>query len=253
MCIRLIPLCIYLESSCIVEKRVRAPKLANIMGTKHNKFPASRPNAKKMYEQVMSATTPVGVIPLLTAAWKRTKSKRQHSFGHSYTCPTPKEYFQQRMGLAIANAAALHIRDIKLGNLTAPENENDEEFDDPNAIPAESTDPIGDNDDDLLTSDPNDLPFDIFTEPMDALTAPDPAATSRLLLYSTTCERRRLPFVVPPSPPSPAPHHTATAPTRTPPLRPPPGMGSNPLNLPPPLRFLNRTHISWPEYSLSVD
>ena len=75
------------------------------------KFPPQRPNAKRMYTKFMSASMPIGIVPLATATWKRTKPKKQLFFGHSYTCPTPYKYAKQQIGLAFSNAAAIHIRD----------------------------------------------------------------------------------------------------------------------------------------------
>ena len=54
-----------------------------------------RPNAKRMYTKFMSASMPIGIVPLATATWKRTKPKKQLFFGHSYTCHTPHEYDEQ--------------------------------------------------------------------------------------------------------------------------------------------------------------
>ena len=154
------------------------------------KFPTSRPNARLMYNTVMSPAAPIGIIPLATANWKRTKCKRQHFYGHTYTCPTPKEYYQQRMGLGIANAVAMHVRDVTLGHMIEPSDSNDEDFEHPLSIHADTTNPIAPDDDGLYVEDVNDLPFDIFAEPLLATTTPNPAAVGRLPLFARGAQHR---------------------------------------------------------------
>ena len=97
------------------------------------KFPATRPNAERMCNRLMNSPCPVGLVPMATALWKKEKSNNHLFFGHSYTCPTPRDYAQQQIGLAISNAIALHVRDAKQGNLVAPTDDDDEDFIDPAA------------------------------------------------------------------------------------------------------------------------
>ena len=123
------------------------------------KFPPQRPNAKRMYTKVMSASMPVGIVPLATAAWKRNKPKKQLFFGHSYTCPTPHEYAEQQFGLAFSNAAAIHIRDARLGQLTSPLPTEDEDVMDHSTVPTpDITVPYDD------TEDQADMSFDLFAD-----------------------------------------------------------------------------------------
>ena len=68
----------------------------------------------------------VCVSPLATSKWKRERFKHQPFYGHSYTSPTPKEYALQQLGIAISNATALHIRDVKDGKLVEPTEDNNE-------------------------------------------------------------------------------------------------------------------------------
>ena len=64
------------------------------------------------------------------------------------------------MGLGIANAVVMHIRDVKLGNMTAPVDEHDDEFEYPLALPADDTNPIAPGDGGLYVEDINDIDFD---------------------------------------------------------------------------------------------
>jgi hypothetical protein len=94
----------------------------------HPTFPATRPAAATMYRRISAHPCPNGIIPAATSTWKRHKKKREYFYGHSYTAPTPKEFALGKLGLAISNALALHIRDVKLGNLTEPTDETDDDF-----------------------------------------------------------------------------------------------------------------------------
>ena len=98
-------------------------------------FPATRPNAARMFNRAMFHPSTIGLVPLATAAWKRNKSPKQHFFGNSWTCPTPLEYAQQKFGLAYSNAKALHVRDAKRGTLVEVTDSANEEEIDPTATP----------------------------------------------------------------------------------------------------------------------
>ena len=207
------------------------------------KFPETRPNAKLMYNTVMSPAAPIGIIPLATANWKRTKCKRQRFYGHTYTCPTPKEYYQQRMGLGIANAVAMHVRDVTLGHMVEPSDENDEDFENPLTIPADTTNPIAPGDEGLYVENINDLPFDIFAEPLTATTMPNPAAVGRLPLFARGTRHRRRTHAPPTTSPPPLynqnvsvswSHSTPNLATPALPVTFPPVYGTHPLPLPPP-------------------
>lgn len=76
----------------------------------------------------MNPPCPGNIVQLAHARWKKEKPKQQHFFGHSYTCPTPREYALQQIGLAIVNATALHIRNVKQGILVPPTDPVDEDF-----------------------------------------------------------------------------------------------------------------------------
>ena len=91
------------------------------------RFPATHPNASCMYKRAMSHPCPVGVIPLAASTWKKNKPKHQYFYGHSYTCPTPREYILQQMGLVIYNSITLHVRDTKQGTLVEPTDPDDED------------------------------------------------------------------------------------------------------------------------------
>ena len=54
--------------------------------------------------------------------------KNHYVYGHCYTSPTPKERALQQLGLAISNATALHIRDVKDGKLVESTEANDEDL-----------------------------------------------------------------------------------------------------------------------------
>ena len=84
------------------------------------KFPPSRLEAENMYYHSMSHPVPVGIAPLATATWRKEKLKQQYFHGHSYMCPTPKEFSFQGIGLAISNAVAIHIRDAREVKLVEP-------------------------------------------------------------------------------------------------------------------------------------
>ena len=81
-----------------------------------------------MYRHSMSHSETVGIIPLATVTWQQEKSKQQYSDDHSYICPTPKEYDFQGIGLAISNAVAIHIQDVREGKLMEPSEEDREEL-----------------------------------------------------------------------------------------------------------------------------
>ena len=146
------------------------------------KFPPQRPNAKRMYTKVMSASMPVGIVPLATAAWKRNKPKKQLFFGHSYTCPTPHEYAEQQFGLAFSNAAAIHIRDARLGQLTSPLPTEDEDVMDHSTVPTpDITVPYDD------TEDQADMSFDLFADiPTDMMADERVFGTQHLRARPTT-------------------------------------------------------------------
>ena len=91
-------------------------------------FYATRAKARQMYERATSYPTPIGIIPLATSTWKAEKSKSQHFYGHSYTAPTPKEWLLGKLGLAISNSIAIHLRDAKHGTLVPPTNPLDDDF-----------------------------------------------------------------------------------------------------------------------------
>ena len=101
--------------------------------TTSHQFPTTRPNAEQMYTRAMTHPAPTGIINLATANWKQAKKKTSSTsspfYGHSYTAPTPKEHILQQIGLVISDAIALHIRDVKLGNMTEPSDPYDEDFD----------------------------------------------------------------------------------------------------------------------------
>ncbi|KAL7525062.1 hypothetical protein ACHAXR_000840 [Thalassiosira sp. AJA248-18] len=83
---------------------------------KQTTFVDTRPNAARMYQMGMRSPCPTGVIPHATNMWKKSKPKKQHFFGNSYTVPTPTEYALQQLGLIISNATACHLRDAKLSS-----------------------------------------------------------------------------------------------------------------------------------------
>ena len=70
---------------------------------------------------------------MATLTRKKEKSKQQHFYGHSSISPTPYEFTLQNLGSVISNVIALHIRDVKLGNLVAPTHPDDEDFEPDNA------------------------------------------------------------------------------------------------------------------------
>ena len=76
----------------------------------------------------MSYPAPVGIIPLATSTWQGDKPKQQYFYRHSYTCPTPREFAFQGIGLAISNAIAIHMRDAKEGKFIEPSDEEKAEF-----------------------------------------------------------------------------------------------------------------------------
>ena len=93
-------------------------------------FPNTRTQANKMYTRAMSHPSPHNIIGLATANWKKSKRPSSSPFyGHSYTAPTPKEWYLQEIGRVISDAIALHIRDVKLGHITSPSSPLDEDFD----------------------------------------------------------------------------------------------------------------------------
>lgn len=126
--------------------------LFGTMAEEHYKFPATRHAAARMYARAMSHPCPAGVIPLATATWKKERPKHQYFYGHSYTCPTPKEYVLQQLGLAISNAVALHLRDVKQGTMVPPTDDEDDDFDSPNNVPSPSTE---EEDPDFLNEETN--------------------------------------------------------------------------------------------------
>jgi hypothetical protein len=88
------------------------------------RWPLWRPYAALMQRRSITHPCPSGIVQRATACWKTSKPKSQYFYGHSYTCPTPREYILQQLGLAISNATAIHLRDAKQGNLTATEPSN---------------------------------------------------------------------------------------------------------------------------------
>ena len=117
----------------------------------HFTFPPSRPYAAKMYWRAMRHPSPIGIVPLATATWKKEKSKQQHFFGNSYTVPTPNEYVHQKLGLIIALARAVHLRDAKQGDLVPPTLPEDEDFVDESVDTLEDPAPDTDTPDETLT------------------------------------------------------------------------------------------------------
>ena len=83
----------------------------------HYDWPLTRPYAAKMHQRSIAHPCPAGIVHLADARWRATKSKQQYFYGHSWTCPTPREYAHQQLGLVISNALALHIRGAKMGTL----------------------------------------------------------------------------------------------------------------------------------------
>ena len=104
------------------------------------RFPLSCPEAEKMYCHSMSHLSPTGIIPLATATWRKEKSKQQYFHGHSYTCPSLKEYEFQGIGLAISNPVAIHIRGVREGKLVEPSMEDHEELENYERLMATDTD-----------------------------------------------------------------------------------------------------------------
>jgi len=90
-------------------------------------FPPSRPNAAIMYNLISKHPCPNGIVPLAKTTWLKNKPKSQHFYGGSYTCPTPLEYIQQQLGLAICKAAAIHIREATHGRLLPPDHPTEDD------------------------------------------------------------------------------------------------------------------------------
>ena len=109
------------------------------------KFPSLTPGGK---EDVLAQHVPPCTgwnHPLAMATWRKEESKHQYFYGHSYTCPTPKKYAFQGIGVAISNAVAIHIRDVKEGKLMEPSAEDCRELENYDHLLA------ADTDDDLIT------------------------------------------------------------------------------------------------------
>ena len=81
----------------------------------HYDWPLIRPYAAKAHRRSIAHPCPAGIVDLADTRWQATKPKQQYIYGHSWTCPTPREYAHQQLGLVISNALALHNRDAKLG------------------------------------------------------------------------------------------------------------------------------------------
>ena len=82
--------------------------LYNYTPRKHLEFTALWPNAHLMYERATQHPCPTGIVATATTNWNATATRR--FYGHTYTSPTPKAYTQQKLGLVIVKALALHLR-----------------------------------------------------------------------------------------------------------------------------------------------
>ena len=66
------------------------------------------PNAGKMHRMATEPPCPLGIVPTACARWR--SSEAQRFYGHSHSCPTPREFVQQRLGLAIVKAYGLFLQ-----------------------------------------------------------------------------------------------------------------------------------------------
>jgi hypothetical protein len=72
-------------------------------------FPSSRPNATVMYSKLFRYPSPKGILRLAEHNWSTLPTRR--FYDHSYLAPTPSiTTIQQKLGLSITKAFALHIR-----------------------------------------------------------------------------------------------------------------------------------------------
>ena len=78
---------------------------------RHTPYNKNWPNANIMYEQAMNYPAPVGIVHTAHSVWKQ--SRPDFFYGRSYTAPTPKEYVQQQLGLAITKAIGFHLHRAK--------------------------------------------------------------------------------------------------------------------------------------------
>ena len=104
-------------------------------------FPDSRPNAALMYERATNFPCPLGIVPTAAAMWKRNGHTK--FYGHSHTCPTPKEFILQKIGLAVTKAYGMHLRNASRKFGDRPPKST------PRAPPGFDTAPIDDSEVDL--------------------------------------------------------------------------------------------------------
>ena len=98
----------------------RALLLAEAPRQHQKPFRPDRPNATIMYHRITNHPAPLGIVNTASAKWSSTRQRT--FFGHSYTAPTPREYIQQKLGLCIVKALAVHLRNSfrKLGTHPNP-------------------------------------------------------------------------------------------------------------------------------------
>jgi hypothetical protein len=71
-------------------------------------FPASKPNATRMYSKLFQYPSPKGILRLAEHNWKSSPTRQ--FYDHSYLAPTPSITTMQKLGLSITKAFALHVR-----------------------------------------------------------------------------------------------------------------------------------------------
>ena len=88
------------------------PLLEHFLFGSHNSpaisFPASRPNATKMYSRLLQYPSPKGILLLAEHNWRNSPTRR--FYDNSYLAPTPSITTIQKLGLSITKAFALHIQ-----------------------------------------------------------------------------------------------------------------------------------------------
>ena len=88
------------------------PLLEHFLFGSHNSpaisFPASKPNATKMYSRLLQYPSPKGVLLLAEHNWRNSPTRR--FYDNSYLAPTPSITTIQKLGLSVTKAFALHIQ-----------------------------------------------------------------------------------------------------------------------------------------------
>ena len=71
-------------------------------------FPASKPNATRMYSKLFQYPSPKGILRLAEHNWNSSPTRQ--FYDHLYLGPTPSITTIQKLGLSITKAFALHVR-----------------------------------------------------------------------------------------------------------------------------------------------